>query len=141
MIVFPFLGAGFANIPLTFFISCEVQAKYSKTLKYAEQYIRDHLSDTKVRFGFVLNMILFLIFLHCLVQPNQAMHFIFHIIFIIRIRLWIFKQSTCTLYASEISLFKVFINACKLTGEMQIDWSFFLGVWHSVNSLSVSVTD
>ena len=52
-----------------------------------------------------------------------------------------FKQSTCTFYASEILLFKVFINACKLTGEMPIDWSFFFGVWHSVNSFSVSVTD
>ena len=83
----------------------------------------------------------FYFFLHCLVQPNQVIHFLFHIIFIIRIRLWIFKQSTCTLYASEISLFKVFINACKLTSEMSIEWSFFFGVWHSVNSLSVYVTD
>ena len=49
MIVFPFLGAGFANIPSNFLISCEVQAKYSKTLKYSEQYIRDHLLGTKVR--------------------------------------------------------------------------------------------
>ena len=48
-----------------------------------------------------------------------------------------FKQSTCTLYASEraILLFKAFINACKLRGEMPIDWRFFLGVWLSVNSL------
>ena len=30
-----------------------------------------------------------------------------------------FKQSTFTLYASEISLFKVFINACELTSGMQ----------------------
>ena len=37
------------------------------------------------------------------------------------------KQSTCALYASEILLFKVFINEYKLTGEMPIDWSFFLG--------------
>ena len=49
MIVFPFLGAGFANILPTFLISCEVQTRYSKTLKYSEQYIRDHLSGTKVR--------------------------------------------------------------------------------------------
>ena len=28
--------------------------------------------------------------------------------------------------AFEILLFKVFINACKLTGEMPIDWSFSL---------------
>ena len=42
--VFPFLGTGFANIPPTFLISCEVGTRYSKTLKYSEQYIRDHLS-------------------------------------------------------------------------------------------------
>ena len=47
--VFPFLGTGFANIPPTFLISCEVGTRYSKTLKYSEQYIRDHLSGTKVR--------------------------------------------------------------------------------------------
>ena len=41
VIVFLFLGAGFANIPATFLIS--------KTLKYSEQYIRDHLSDTKAK--------------------------------------------------------------------------------------------
>ena len=45
VIVFPFLGAGFANIPPTFLISCEVQ---TRTLKYSEQYIRDHLAVTKV---------------------------------------------------------------------------------------------
>ena len=32
-----------------FSISCEVQTRYSKKLKYSEQYIRDHLSGTKVR--------------------------------------------------------------------------------------------
>ena len=46
---FPFLGAGFANIPPTSLISCEVQIRYSKTLEYSEQCIRDHLSGTKVR--------------------------------------------------------------------------------------------
>ena len=46
---FPFLGADFANIPPTFLISCEVQTRYSKILKYSEQYIRDHLSGAKVR--------------------------------------------------------------------------------------------
>ena len=49
VIAFPFLGSGFANIPPTFLISCETQTRYSKTSKYSEQYIRDHLSDTKVR--------------------------------------------------------------------------------------------
>ena len=47
--VFPFLGAGFANIPPTFLISYEVQTRYSKTLKNFEKYFRDHLSGTKVR--------------------------------------------------------------------------------------------
>ena len=61
--VFPFLGTGFANIPPTFWISCEIQTTYSKTLKYSEQYIRDHLSGTKVRIWVVLNMMLFLFFL------------------------------------------------------------------------------
>ena len=60
---FSFLGAGFANIPPNFLISCEVQTRYSKTLKYSEQYIRDHLSGTKVRIWVVLNMMLFLFFL------------------------------------------------------------------------------
>ena len=37
--VFPFLEAGFANIPPTLFISCEVQTRYySKTLKYSQPY-------------------------------------------------------------------------------------------------------
>ena len=49
MIVFPFFGAGFPNIPPAFFISSDVQTSYSKTLKYSEQYIRDHLSGTKIR--------------------------------------------------------------------------------------------
>ena len=49
MIDFLFSGAGFANISPTFLISCEVQTRYSKILKYSEQYIRDHLSGTKVR--------------------------------------------------------------------------------------------
>ena len=96
MIVFPFLGASFANILPTFLISCEVQARYSKTLKYSEQYIRDHLSGTKVRIWICSEddavdendmKKMMMMFLHCLVQPNQVIHFLFHIISIIRIRL------------------------------------------------------
>ena len=49
IIGFPFLRAGFANIPATFLISCEVQTRYSKTLRYSEQYIRENLSGTKIR--------------------------------------------------------------------------------------------
>ena len=39
-----------------------------------------------------------------------------------------FSFLVATLYAPEISLFKVFMNACKLTGEMPIDRSFFLSI-------------
>ena len=85
VIVFPFLGAGFANIPPTFLISCEVQTRYSKILKYSEQYIRDHLSGTKVRIW--IGSEYDAVFLHFLVQPNQDIHFLLHVIFIIRIRL------------------------------------------------------
>ena len=49
VIVFPFLGAGFANVVSTFLISCEVQTRYSKALRYSQQYTSDHLSGTKVR--------------------------------------------------------------------------------------------
>ena len=48
MIAFPFLGAGSTKIPPTFLISCKVQIRYSKTLKYSEHYIRHHLPRTKV---------------------------------------------------------------------------------------------
>ena len=46
---FFFFFLGNLLFPPTFFISCEVQTRYSKTLKYSEQYIRDHLSGTKGR--------------------------------------------------------------------------------------------
>ena len=74
----------------TFLISCEVQTTYSKTLKYSEQYIRDHLSGTKVRiwiyseYDAVFNF-------SCIASCNLTKSFLFHIIFIIRIRLWIFQ--------------------------------------------------
>ena len=61
---FSVLGIGFANISPTFLISCEVQTRYSKILKYSEQYIRNHLSGTKVRiwtgseYDVALNMML-----------------------------------------------------------------------------------
>ena len=48
-IVVLFSGAGLANIPPTFLISCEVRTRYSETFKYYEQYIRDHLSGNKIR--------------------------------------------------------------------------------------------
>ena len=115
---FTFLGTGFANIPPDFLISCEVQTRYLKTLKYSEQYIRDHLSGTKVR-----------------IWIGSEYDAVFHFSCIASCNLTktftdseLFKQSTCTFYASEILLFKVSINACKVTGEMPIDWSFFLGI-------------
>ena len=46
---FSILGTGFANISPPFLVSSEVQTRYSKILKYSEQYIRNHLSGIKVR--------------------------------------------------------------------------------------------
>ena len=49
MIVYSFLRADFANVQPTFLISCAVHTRYSKTLKYSEQFFRHHLLGTKVR--------------------------------------------------------------------------------------------
>ena len=142
VIVFPFLGAGFANIPPTFFIPCAVQTRCSKTLKYYEPYIRDHLSGTKVSIWICSEYDAIFNF-SCIVLCNLTQLFTVSFISFLSEESdsESFKQSTCTFYASGILLFKVFINACNLTGEMLIDWRFFLVAWHSVNSLSVSVTD
>ena len=76
---FTFLGTGFTNIPPDFLISCEVQTSYLKTLKYSEQYIRDHLSGTKVsiwncsEYDAVLNF-------PCITLCNQTKSFRFSLI-------------------------------------------------------------
>ena len=117
---------------------------FSKVFKYIKIFLTVHLKSFIRNQGKNLDLFwiwwCFKLFLYCLLQPNHVIHFFFHIIFIVRIRLWFF-QTVTLYYPSEILLFKVFIDACKLTGEMPIDWSFFLGVWYSVNPLSVSVTD
>ena len=74
-----FFRRGFANIPCTFLISCEVQTRYSKTLERSEQYIRDHLSGPKVSIWICSE--------YDSDQPNQVINFLFHIIFMIRVRL------------------------------------------------------
>ena len=89
---FSFLGAGFANILPTFLILCEIQTRYSKTLKYSQQYIWDNLLGTKVRIWIFSEYdAVCQFFLHCLVQTNQLIDSLFHIIFIIRIRHWIIQ--------------------------------------------------
>ena len=132
-------GAGFANILPTFFYFMWSTNKVFKDKIFSSVHLSPFIGYQGKNLDLFWIWCCFKFFLHCLVQPNQVIHFLFHILFIIRIGLWIFQMSICTLYASEILLLNVFINAGKLTGEMQIDWSFFLGVWHS--SLSVSVTD
>ena len=98
-------------------------------LKYSEQYIRDHLSGTKVRIWIGSEYDALFDF-SCIASGNLTKTFTFLCMSFLSKESdpELFKQSTCTFYASEILLFKVFINACKLTGEMPIDWSFFLGV-------------
>ena len=119
MIVFPFLGAGFTNILPTFLMSHEVQTRYSKTSTYSEQYIQDHLSGTKVRIRTCSEYDAVFIY-SCIALPNVTKSFTFSFISFLseQSKSELFKQSTCTFYASEI----------LLTGEMPIDWSFFLGV-------------
>ena len=115
--------------------------KVLKTLKYSEQYIRDHLSGTRVRVWIGSEYDAVFSF-SCIASCNLNKTFTFsYMPFSSRIRPGLFKQSTCSFYAFEILFFKVFINVCKLTGKMPIDWSIFLGLWHSVNSLLVSLTD
>ena len=122
MIVFLFVGAGFANISPTFLTSCEVQTRYSKILKYSEQYIQDHLSGTKVRIWIRSEYDAVFSF-SFIASCNLTKAFTFsYMSFLSRESdPELFKQSTCTFYASEILLFKVSINAYKLTGEMPID--------------------
>ena len=80
---------------LLFLISCEVRTRYSKTLKYSEQYIRDHLSGARVRIwicseydaGFNFS---------CIALCSLTKSLLFRIISIIRIRLGIFQ--TVNLY-------------------------------------------
>ena len=106
--MFPFLGTGCANIPTTFFISCEVQTRYSKRLKYSEQYNRDHLSGTRVRtwirseYDAVLNF-------YGIALCNLTKSFSFSFISFLSQESdsESFKQSNRSFHASEISLFKV----------------------------------
>ena len=105
----------------TFLISCEVQTRYSKILKYSEQYIQGHLSGTKVRIW--IRSEYDAVSISCIASCNLTKTFTFSCMSFLSRELdpELFKQSTCTFYASEILLFKVFINAYKLTGEMTID--------------------
>ena len=144
VIVFPFLRTGLANIPPTFFY---LMRTLNKVLKNIKVFWAVHLRPFTIwiwiwlEFGFVLNMMLFLIFpaLPCATYQSHSLSLSYH--FYHKIQTLNFQTVNLYFYASEILLFTVFINACKLTGELPIDWSFLLGVWHSVNWLSVSVTD
>ena len=128
-VAFPFLGAGFANISPIFLISCKAHTRYLKILKNSEQYIRDHLSSTKVRIWIASEYDAAFSF-SCTALCNLTKTFSFSCMSFLSYESdpELFKESTSTFYASEILFSKVFVNACKLTGEMTIDWSFFLGV-------------
>ena len=127
--LFLFRGAGFANISPTFLISSEVQTRYPRILKYSEGYIRHHLSGTKLEIWIGSEYDAVFIF-SCIALCNLTKTFTFFCMSFLSYKSVseLFKQSTCTFYASELLLLKVFINACKMTGEMPIDWSFLIGV-------------
>ena len=82
---FLFLGAVFANIPPTFLISCEIKDIKIFWTVPLKPFIRYQGKNSNLFW-----ICYFQFFFHCLVQPNQSIHFLFQIIFIIRIRLWIF---------------------------------------------------
>ena len=128
VIAFPMFRSRFCQYFTYFLISCEVQTRYSKILKYSEQYIRDHLSGTRGRMLIVSEYDAVFSF-SCIASCNLAKTFAFACMpFSSKSDSELFKQSTCSFYTSEILFFKVFANACKLIGEMAIDWSFFLGL-------------
>ena len=112
---FPFLGASFSSIPSSYLISYEVQTRYWKTLKYSEQYIRDHLLGTKVRIWICSEYDAVFSF-SCITSCNLTKSFTFSFTSFLSKESYSksFKQSTCTLYASEILLFKIF--------KMRVSW-------------------
>ena len=124
---FLFLEAGFANISSTFTISREVQTRYPKTLRYSQQYICDHLSGTKVR-TWICSEYDAVISFSCIASYNLIKSFSFSCMSFLYENQTLNYSNIQLVHASEILLFKVFANACKLTGKMSIDWSVFLGV-------------
>ena len=99
VIAFPFLGAGFANISPTFLISYECIQKYS------EQCIRDHLSGTKVRIWIGSEYDAVFSF-SCIALWNLTKTFTLSCMAFLSYESdsELFKQSTCTFYASAILL-------------------------------------
>ena len=86
----PLLPRWIVSVVIGFLISDEVQTRYSKTLKYS-QHLRPFIRYQGNNFDLLWIWCCFQFFLHCLVQPKQVIYFLCHIIFIIRIRLWIFQ--------------------------------------------------
>ena len=74
-----------------------LSSRYTRILKYSEQYIWDHLSSTKVRIPICSECDAVFNF-SCIASSNLAQSFTFSFtFFIIRIRLWIFKNSQLVL--------------------------------------------
>ena len=84
--------------------------------------IWDHLSGTKIRVWICSEYDAAFNF-HCISLWNLTKSFSFSFISFLSKESdsKSFKLLSCTLYASEILLIKVFIDSCKLTGEIPID--------------------
>ena len=76
----------------------------------------------------------FQFFLHSIVQPNLVIHFLFHIIFIIRIRLWIFQ--TVSFYFVCFWNIALLITCSPLT----LRWYFINTAQHLLSLLSKTLT-
>ena len=55
--------------------------------------------------------------------------------------LWIKNNKITNFIFAALVIWLCWGTACKMTGEMATDCNFFLGVWHSVNSSSVSIME
>ena len=93
VIVFPFLGTGFANIsPILFWFQWGSSNKVLKDIKiFWTEYLRPFIRYQGKNLDLFWIWCCFQFFLHCFVQPNQVIHFLFQITFTIGIRLWIFQ--------------------------------------------------
>ena len=88
VIAFPFFRSRFCQYFTYVLISCEVQTRYLKILKYSAQYIRDHLSGTRVRIWIGSEYDAVFSF-SCIASCNLTKTFAFSCMsFSSRIRLW-----------------------------------------------------
>ena len=84
-LAFPFLGAGFANISLTFFFMWSSNKVFKDMKIFWTVHSRPFIRYQGKNLDWFWICCYFQYFLNCLVQPNQDIDFLLHVIFIARI--------------------------------------------------------